>query len=125
MRSANAPTQLMQLCQTQLIRAIDNDGVRGRHVNAALHDRRTDEQIGALVIEIEHHLFELTFTHLPVTDRNASFWHELRKRSRGLFDGVHAVVDEIDLTAAPDLAKARLANGRGVPLRNKCLDGES
>ena len=76
MRAADASAQLMQLREAELVRAIDDDRVRGRHVDAALHDRRTHEHIAALMIEVEHDLLELAFAHLSVTDRDPRFRHD-------------------------------------------------
>src|SRR3954464_5206087 len=100
MRATDAPAQLMQLSESQLIGPIDDDGIRGRHVDAAFHDRRADEQIGALMIKVEHHLFEFTLSHLSVADRDACLRDQLSERLRGLLDRIDAVVNKINLTTA-------------------------
>ena len=80
MRAADAAAQLMQLREAELVGAIDDDRVRGRHVDAAFDDRRADQQVAALVVEVEHDLLELALAHLAVADRDARFGHQLGER---------------------------------------------
>ena len=58
-RAADAAAQLVQLREAELVGAIDDDRVGGRDVDAALDDRRADQHVEPLVIEVEHHLLEL------------------------------------------------------------------
>ena len=83
MRAADAAAQLVQLREAELVGAIDDDRVRGGHVDAALDDRRADQQVAALVIEVEHDLLQLALAHLPVADGDARFGYELGDRTRG------------------------------------------
>src|SRR5690606_34852461 len=99
--------------------------VRRGYVDAAFHDRGAHQDVAALVIEIEHDLFELAFAHLAVPDRDTRFGHQLGQRACGLIDGLDAVVDEIDLAAATDFAQAGLADRSRVPLRNDRLDRQA
>src|SRR5450432_3803925 len=59
MRAANAASQLMDLREPESIGAVDDDGIGGRHVDAALDDRRTYQYVESTVIEVQHELFEL------------------------------------------------------------------
>src|SRR5690606_9226537 len=70
MRAADAAAQLMQLRQTEPVRAVDDDRVRGRDVDAALDDRRADEHVDLAVIEREHDFLERALRHLPVRNAN-------------------------------------------------------
>ena len=82
------------------------------------------QQVAAAVIEIEHDLLELALAHLPVTDRDPRLRHELRQLLCGPADRVDAVVDEVHLPAASQLAQACLAHHRRVPFRHERLDRE-
>ena len=65
----------------------------------------------------EHDLLEHLFVHLAVADAEARLRHELAQLVGEAVDVVDAVVDEVDLAAAVDLAQDHLADelvaGRG------------
>ena len=125
MRAADATTQLMQLREAELVGAIDDDGVRGRHVDAAFDDGGADQHVAALMIEIEHDLLEFALAHLAMADGDARFGHQLGQRAGGFLDGLDAVVHEVDLSAAADFAQAGLAYRRRIPLRDEGLDRQA
>ena len=124
MRAPDASAQLMQLREAEPIGAIDDDRVRARHVDAGFDDRRADEHVEALPVEIEHDLFELALGHLAVRDAEARFGEQLAELARGLFDRVDFVVQEIHLAAARELALERLADQRRIVDADECLHGE-
>src|ERR1700680_1430655 len=99
----------MDLRQTETIRAVDDDGVGRRHVDAALDDGGTDQNIEPPMIEIEHELLQIALAHLAVPDRDIRLGHELANGLGRFLDGLDGVVDEVYLPAAPNLAQARLA----------------
>ena len=111
----------MQLREAEPIGAIDDDRVRARHVDARFDDRRTDEHVEALPVEIEHHLLELALGHLAVRDAKARFGEQLAELARGLFDRVDFVMQEIHLTATRELALERLADQRRIVDADECL----
>ena len=125
MRATDATAQLMELSQAQPVGAVDDDGVRGRHIDAALDDGRTHQQIEASVIEVEHDLFQLTLPHLPVGDADPGLGYQRLELARRLLDGFHPVVQKIDLAATPHFAQTRFADHRFLPLADKGLDRES
>jgi len=110
MRSAYAPSQLVNLRQSEAIRTVDDDGVRGGHVDAAFNDGGADQNIEPPVVEVEHQLFQIALAHLAVAHRDISLGHEFTNRLRRLFDGLDRVVDEIDLAAAANLAQGSFAD---------------
>ena len=65
MRAADAPAQLMQLRQAELVGAVHDDGIRGRHVDAGLDDGRAQQDVVALRDEIAHHLFQVALCICP------------------------------------------------------------
>jgi hypothetical protein len=74
------------------------------HVDAGFDDGGAHHHVEALPVEIEHDLFQLAFRHLAVGDAHACFGHQRFQFARGLFDGVHFVVQEIHLAAALQFA---------------------
>src|SRR3546814_9416268 len=72
MRAADATAQLVQLREAEMLGAIDQNRVGARYVDAGLDDRGADQDVEALVIEVEHHLFEFALAHLAVRKTHAS-----------------------------------------------------
>ena len=90
--AADAATQLVQLGQAEFVGALDDDGVGARHVDAGLDDGRGDQHVEALVVEVAHHLFQLAFAELAVTDADARLGHQFGQIGGALLDGLHIVV---------------------------------
>src|SRR3546814_1512964 len=86
MRAADATAQLVQLREAEMLGAIDQNRVGARYVDAGLDDRGADQDVEALVIEVEHHLFEFALAHLAVRETHASFRHQLLDLAREVFD---------------------------------------
>ena len=124
-RAADAAAQLVQLRQAEAVGAIDDDRVGGRHVDAALDDRRAKQHVEAPVVEVEHDLFEFAFRHLAVADADAGFGNQLLELLFDATDVLDAVVDEIHLAAALDFAQAGFADHDVVPLGDERLDREA
>src|SRR5690606_1500083 len=57
-RAADATTQLVQLRQSQPVGLVDQDGVGGRHVDAALDDGGAQQDVEAAMVEVDHQLFQ-------------------------------------------------------------------
>ena len=77
------------------------------------------------MIEVGHHLLELALRHLAVPDPDARLRNEFRQLFLDLADVLDAVVNEIHLAAALDLAQAGLAHDDVVPFRDEGLDGQA
>src|SRR5690606_34583021 len=74
---ASDPTpQLVQLTQTEAVGPVDNEGVDRGNVDAGFDDRRAHENVVAALPEVDDHLFESAFVHLPVGDGDARFGYE-------------------------------------------------
>src|SRR6188474_2829982 len=104
--AADPPAQLVQLRESEPVRAVDQDRVRGRYVDTRLDDRRADEDLEAPVIEVEHQELEVPFAHLAVADSHRRLGYEPAQALRENFDVLDRVVHEVDLAAAADLAQA-------------------
>ena len=123
-RAADAPAQLVQLREPEAVGALDDDGVRRRHVDPGLDDRRADEEVDALRVELAHHVLEVALAHLPVRDRDPRLGHQLREPLGRRADGVDVVVQEVDLAAALQLAQHRLADDAARVCGHERLDRE-
>ena len=76
------------------------------------------------MIEIEHDLFEFPLGHLPVADPDAGLGNQSCNFFLDRCDVLDAIVYEINLAAAFDLAQERFANDDVVPFADECLDSE-
>ena len=99
-RTPDAASQLMELREAELVRALDDDRVGGRNVDARFDNGGAKQKVEALLIELAHHALELALMHLAVGDRNACFGDELFEPKPGVLHGFDFVVKEVDLTAA-------------------------
>ena len=77
------------------------------------------------MVEVEHELLQIAFTHLAVTDSDVCFGHEFADGLSRLFDGLYGVVDEVVLSATPDFPQAGFAHHGFVPLQNEGLHGQT
>ncbi|MNE03830.1 hypothetical protein D3C80_963430 [compost metagenome] len=98
-RAPNATAQLVKLRQTEVIRAINNDGVRRRNVDTGFNNRGTHQHVKTLVVEIVHHPFQLALAHLPVTDGNAGLRHQFSQFIGGFLNVFDIVKEIINLPA--------------------------
>ena len=99
-RSADTAAQLMELRETEFVSTLNDDRIGRRHINAGFNNRGTQEHVKALLIEVAHHMLKLAFAHLPVGNGNAGFGHKRFEPGAGVFDGVHFVMQVVDLSAA-------------------------
>src|SRR6266540_595683 len=105
--SADAPTDLVQLREAELIGALDDERVRLRDVETRLDDRRRDKHVRVSAQEGVHLLLELPLAHLAVCDEEAKVRRQLTQLLLDLVDRLDAVVQVEALTAALDLALER------------------
>ena len=95
--ASDPATKLVQLRQAHPVGAVDNQGVRGRHVDAGLHDGGADQHVDVAFPEVEHHLLQVAFRHLAMRGDDGRLRHRLAQLSGHLLDVLHPVVDEEDL----------------------------
>ena len=115
----------MNLGKPEAIGAVDDDGVGRGYIDAAFDDRGAYQHVEAAMIEIQHELFQLTFAHLAMPHRDVRLGDEFADGLRGLLDGLDGVMDEIDLTAAANLAHGRFPHHGFVPLQYEGLHRET
>ncbi len=124
-RAPHAAAKLMQLSEPHVISPIDDDRICGRNVDAAFDDGRAHQQVEPAVIEVDHELLEIFFSHLPVADADAGLRDQLLDLAGHLVDGADFIVDEVNLSAAAQLAQCGLAQRWLVPFNDECLDREA
>ena len=124
-RAADAAPQLMQLRQTQLVGAVDDHGVGAGHVDAGFDDGGGDQDVEALVVEIQHHLLQFALAHLPVGKAHPRLRHDAADGFGGLLDVLDLVVQVVDLPAAPQFAQAGFLHQRTVPVRDEGADRQA
>ena len=73
MGATDATTQLVQLGEPKVVRALNNDGIRRGNIDAGFDNRRTDQHVKPFVVKVRHDLFELALTHLSMSEGNARF----------------------------------------------------
>ncbi|CAB4849628.1 unannotated protein [freshwater metagenome] len=75
--TSDPAAQLVQLRQTERIGTIEDEGVGIGDVQAALDDRRRDENVEFLLPEVDDHLLERMLVHLSVRGPYARLGHEI------------------------------------------------
>ena len=121
-RASDAAAQLVQLRQAEAVGTVHQDGVGGRHIDAGLDDRGAQQHIETLLVKVAHHRFEFALVHLPVRDADARLGQQRGQLLRHIGDGLHLVVQEINLPAALQFAQHRLADDAVAGLRDEGLD---
>ena len=115
-RATHAALELVELCQTQALRVLDDQRVGGRVVDAALHDGRGDEHVDLFGRELNHHVLDLARAHLSVRHAHARLGRGLVHARHGVVDGLDAVGHVVHLAAAAHLQANRRAHHIGIVL---------
>ena len=121
-RAAHPAADLVELGEPERVRALDDERVRLRDVDARLDDRRRDEHVGIAGEERVHALLELLLRHLPVRDQEAEARAELLELLARLVDRLDAVVQVERLPAACVLALERGLDQLFVVLADRRAD---
>jgi len=96
-----------------------------RNVQAALDDRRRHQDVGVAAHKLDHRLLQLVLVHLAVADDDTGLGHDLLQAVRDVVDVVDAVVDEVDLAVAVQLADDGVADQLMVEADNPRLDRQA
>ena len=110
MAAPDASAQLVQLREAEFVRAVHDNGVRIRYVNAGFNDGGAQQNIRTAVVKVTHHAFQIAFVHLSVRNHNACFGNQLGEHLAAIFDGGDFVVQEVHLTAAFEFAQDGFAD---------------
>ncbi|MNX98757.1 hypothetical protein D3C86_1311770 [compost metagenome] len=109
-RAAHAAPQLVQLGQAELVGAVDQDGVGGRHVDAGFDNRRAEQDVVTPRHEVAHHALQLALVHLAMGHGDTRLGHQFHQPGALVLDGLDLVMKEVDLPAALQLAQDGLAD---------------
>ncbi len=93
-------TQLVELAESVLVGAVDDEGVRIGDVEAGLDDGGGDQHVELALPEVDHHLFEHVLGQLAVGHGDPGFGNDLGDLRRDAVDRRNAVVHVEDLTLA-------------------------
>ena len=75
--TAHAAAKLVQIGQAVAVGLVDEDGVGVGDVQAALDDRRRQQDVEAMGHEVQHDPLQLVLGHLAVGDADAGLGHDL------------------------------------------------
>jgi len=98
----------VHLAQAQQVGALHHQRVHRGHVDAALDDGGAHEHVEATFPEVDDHLLERAFVHLPVSDCDAGLGYQFAQATGRHVDRLHPVVHPEDLALAQQLAANRL-----------------
>ncbi len=124
-RAANAAAKLVELGKAHAIRAIDDDCVRARDVEAILDDGGRDENVRFAANEFEHHLFEFVLAHLAMPHHDARFGDQPLDHRGDRSDGLDAIVQEKHLPAAAQFFLDDALDQSFAERRDGGLNGEA
>ena len=108
---ADPAAQLVQVGQAVIVGLVDEDGVGVGDVQAALDDRRRHQDVGLVADELQHRLLPARSSAIwpwPIADLRLR--HDRLQLVGDLVDVVDAVVDEVDLPVAVQLAQDGVAD---------------
>jgi hypothetical protein len=94
LRPSDSPAQLIQVCQTKLIRSIDNDGVCIGNIETTFDDRRANEHVDFPGNKSRHHAFQFVRIHLPVPDFNSGRGTKIDDPITHSLDSRYAIVQK-------------------------------
>ena len=94
---------VMQLRQPELVGVVHDQRVHVRHINPGLNDRRAYQHICLAPVETRHHMFQIVFMHLAMSDQEFGFWHQLPQPPMDAFNALDTVVQEECLPATIQL----------------------
>ena len=122
-RATHTALELVELCQAQALRVLDDERVGRCVVDAALHDGRGDEHVDLLGRELDHHVLDLARAHLAVCHTHACLGRGLVHARHGIVNGLNAVGHVIHLAAAAHFQTNRRTHHVGVVLPHVHNDG--
>ena len=121
----HAAAQLIQLGQAEAVGVIDDHGIGARHIQAVFNDGGAQQHIVLAGVEIQHHILQRVLLHLAMPNGDACFGHQLAQAARKGVDVGHAIIKEINLTVAGNLAQDGVAHQAFVIVHHIGLHGDA
>ena len=107
--SSHAPTQLVHLSQTQQFGAIHNKRIHRGNIEPVFDDGRCQKDFEDSHAERVHHLFQPFFRELTVGHADCRFGDDFLEPFFHQMQILNPVVQEVNLTAAPQLFEDGIA----------------
>jgi len=101
--AADPTAQLIQLGQAELLGVLDQDRVDARDIEATLHDRGAEHQIGLAGVERHHRVLQFALGHLAVGHQQFQTRDHQPQPLGHLLDPLHPRHHVEDLAAAIEL----------------------
>jgi len=125
LRPSDPAAQLIEIRQPKAVGTIDDDGVGIRNIESTLNDRGTDEHVDFSCHETLHDRFEFVCVHLPMAEFDPRFRAKLCDPIAHALDRQDAIVQEVNLALAFQLAIDCVADDALVVPTNDGLDREA
>src|SRR5256714_10334226 len=106
----DAAAQLIEIGETELVRAINNDCVCVRNIQTAFDDRSANEHVDFSRDESRHHPFQFVGIHLAMSDFNSALRAKMNDPIPHPLDGRDAVVQKEHLSLTLQFSINRSAN---------------
>ena len=123
--TTHTATQLVQLGQTELVGAADQNRVGRRNIDTGFDDGRAQQNVVALGHKVAHDFFQLALGHLAVGHGNAGLGQDFFELLLAVFDGLDFVVQKVDLTTALQFTQNRFANHARAFVAHKGFDSKT
>ena len=118
----HSSTQLVKLGQSELIRAIDNDGIGRRYIEPGFNNRRTKQKIHLLIHEFFHYTFQLMFRQLAMGNVYFYSGNQSPNQFADGMDAMNFIMDKKHLPAPVYFPHYCLTNHFFIKLSNKGFD---
>ena len=112
----------MKVGESEILCAVDDDGIGVGDVDTILDDGGREEYVVVVVGEVEDNLLEFLGLHLSVTDGDAAVGDVLMDHLGDMGEVADAVVDEIDLSVATHLEVDGIGDNLGREGMYLCLN---
>ena len=74
--TTDTSTELVELCESEIFRFINNNRIRIEEVDTVFYDSRREEDIVHTEFEFHDAVFEFVSWELTIRDNYFCFWHE-------------------------------------------------
>ena len=102
--AAHTSAKLVEIGEAKEVGPVNNHRVGIGNIQAAFDDRGRDEHIRITRHEGPHDQFEFVFAHLTMPDRDPRALDRAADALGDALDGLHAIVQEINLAAPSEFA---------------------